>query len=97
MDDFLSGADSEVEVKRLFDQANSVMKGAGMELTKWTSNESSVLGPGFDGTQSVKVLGVLWSPDSDEFTFTMANLPTPVRCTKLPEYLTPWDLSCHTP
>lgn len=83
VDDFLSGADSEAEVKCLFEQANEVMMKASLELAKWKSNESSVLGPGFDSNeQSVKVLGVSWDPEKDVFTFLTADLPVPIRCTK---------------
>ena len=30
----------------------------------------------------VKVLGILWDPEKDQFTFKTAELPSPVKCTK---------------
>ena len=86
VDDFLSGADSEIEVQCLYEEANRVMKKAGMELAKWTSNESSILGDGSDSSvltsQYVKVLGISWDPDKDQFTFVATALPDQIKCTK---------------
>ena len=57
-----------------------------MTLAKWTSNESSVMGEGIAGggfeSQYVKVLGISWDPEKDQFTFKTAELPSPVKCTK---------------
>ena len=84
VDDFLSGADSEFEVQQLYDEANKVMKSAGMELAKWTSNESSLLGGDSSciTSQYVKVLGVSWDPNKDQFSFVATKLPDQLKCTK---------------
>lgn len=86
VDDFLSGADSKEDVKVLFEEANKVMSKAGLELAKWTSNESSLLGGDLDSsgdsTAYVKVLGVTWDSEADVFTFSAADLPKPVHCSK---------------
>ncbi len=86
VDDFLSGADTEAEVQQLYTEANRVMKSAGMELAKWTSNESSLLGGSTSGngltSQYVKVLGVSWDPDNDQFSFVATKLPSQIKCTK---------------
>ena len=84
VDDFLSGADSEAGVQQLYEEANKVMKSAGMELAKWTSNESSLLGGGSSSltSQYVKVLGVSWDPNKDHFSFVASTLPDQVKCTK---------------
>ena len=85
VDDFLSGADTEAEVKRLYQDADQIMTDAGMKLAKWTSNESSVLGNGVESqapSEYVKVLGVSWEREKDAFRFIGAELPDLVRCTK---------------
>lgn len=86
VDDFLSGADDEQEVATLYEEANKVMEKAGMKLAKWASNESAVMGEGVDSSgltsEYVKILGITWDADKDVFTFTIADMPSPVRCTK---------------
>ena len=85
VDDFLSGADTEAEAKRLYQDADQIMTDAGMTLAKWTSNESSVLGNGVESqalSEYVKVLGVSWEHERDAFRFGGAELPDPVRYTK---------------
>ena len=71
MDDWLSGCDSEKEAKEMFRQARDLMKGAGMELAKWSSNNSKVSKEIGDKTviESHKVLGLKWSPQNDSFSF----------------------------
>ncbi|KAG1661284.1 Cyclin-dependent kinase 8 [Nymphon striatum] len=76
VDDFLSGADSKFEAQELFSQANQVMKGAGMILTKWSSNNSSIIGEDNKELQNFKkVLGMSWDSVSDCFTFVGVDLP----------------------
>ena len=85
VDDFLSGADTEAEAKRLYQDADQIMTDAGMTLTKLTSNESSVLGNGVESqapSEYVKVLGVSRERERDAFRFVGAELPDPVRYTK---------------
>ncbi len=85
VDDFLSGADSEAEVRQLHMEASRIMDEAGMQLAKWSSNESSVMGGCIEGqaqSQYVKVLGVSWKHEQDMFGFVGAELPDPVRYTK---------------
>ena len=67
VDDFLSGVDSEAESGALIRNSISIMDQAGMSLSKWCSNSSSVadlLEHEFDNkfltADSVKVLGMRW-------------------------------------
>ena len=73
MDDFLSGADSESDVKQMFSEAQSVMQQAGMTLTKWGSNSQSVhalLGTEASDTVPLGVLGMKWTQTGDFFSFS---------------------------
>ena len=77
VDDLLSGADSEDEAQELFSQANRVMEAAGMTLTKWSSNNSSIIGEvSQEGDDFKKVLGMSWDPVLDCFTFVGVDLPS---------------------
>ena len=82
VDDLLSGADSVEDAQQLVNQLNEMMKKGGFNLRKWHSNvpaifrESSVSDEDHDvcpiEDSEVKVLGIMWSPKSDSFRFTVA-------------------------
>ena len=89
VDDFLSGADSEAESGALIRDSISIMDEAGMSLSKWCSNSSSVadlLEHEFDNkfltADSVKVLGMRWLAEEDCFTFECIGLPEGLVITK---------------
>ena len=87
VDDLLSGADSEQEASSLLSEAQAVMSDAGMTLTKYKSNSLVVFDRAHAASvsgepESVKVLGVSWSPDEDAFSFEGLKLPTDVSPTK---------------
>ncbi|XP_062557831.1 uncharacterized protein LOC134222689 [Armigeres subalbatus] len=77
MDDFLSGADTVEEAKRLRNDVQSLMAEGEFELRKWSSNSSEVLSglsPDalegqstlyFEAEQKVKTLGVAWETGTD--------------------------------
>ncbi|XP_063830297.1 uncharacterized protein LOC135079574 [Ostrinia nubilalis] len=79
MDDLMSGHDSKKQLKELQRQLIDVLKGAGMNLRKWSSNELDVINDlsahqkgaplEFRDTESRKTLGLRWNPSSDTFTF----------------------------
>ncbi|XP_062541543.1 uncharacterized protein LOC134209562 [Armigeres subalbatus] len=86
MDDFLSGADTVEEAKRLRNDVQSLMAEGGFELRKWSSNSSDVLSglpPDaledqstlyLDAEQKVKTLGVAWETGTD---CLRVDIPTP--------------------
>ena len=89
VDDFLSGADSEAESGALIRDSISIMDQAGMSLSKWCSNSSSVadlLEHEFDNkfltADTVKVLGLRWLAEEDCFTFDCIGLPEGLVITK---------------
>ena len=85
MDDFLSGADSESDVKQMFSEAQSVMQQAGMTLTKWGSNSQSVhalLGTEASDTVPLGVLGMEWTQTGDFFSFSGLPPPKDICITK---------------
>ncbi|XP_043234482.1 uncharacterized protein LOC122387896 [Amphibalanus amphitrite] len=87
VDDLLSGADSEQEASALLTEAQAVMADAGMILTKCTSNSSVMFdkahaASGTGELESVKVLGVSWSPAEDVFSFEGLTVPADVTPTK---------------
>ena len=73
VDDWLTGADSEVEARDMVKEASGIMKDAGMTLTKWGSNRSDVCDSydlsAFETNESLKILGLKWFPSDDCFAF----------------------------
>ena len=53
VDDWLSGADSEIQASSMYSEAVSVMDQAGMTLAKWNSNSDVVKTTVFDDTGSM--------------------------------------------
>ena len=85
VDDLLSGTDSKTEGQELFTEAKRVLSKAGMDLTKWKSNNDFIIGETVSniGSQYVKILGVTWNPRQDVFTFgCMGMVDDDVRITK---------------
>ena len=84
VDDWLSGADSEAAAFQLFEQAQKIMNSAGMKLAKWSSNSAVVcdrIGVAL-GENTTKLLGVIWSPKEDCFSFRAFPVPSDVVFTK---------------
>ncbi|XP_054713446.1 uncharacterized protein LOC129222910 [Uloborus diversus] len=84
VDDLLSGASNEEKALQLSKESKFIMEDAGMRLRKWKSNsltlESKWNNLGFDtGTceqsdVSLKVLGLLWDSQNDNFKFDTSSL-----------------------
>ena len=87
VDDLLSGADSEEEASSLLTEAQTVMADAGMALTKCNSSSPVVFdrahaASGSGERESSKVLGVMWSPGEDAFSFEGLTVPADLTSTK---------------
>lgn len=92
VDDLLSGChDIETGIATR-DQLNSLFRSAGMELSKWASNNTEFLAtipsksletPIMLGEDDViKTLGVFWSPQRDEFGYQLRLNDVQARVTK---------------
>jgi hypothetical protein len=84
VDDWLSGADFEEEAVQMLSEAKSVMAEAGMSLSKWSSSSGLVCDQigSLDDSSHTKVLGVVWDPKRDCFSFEGVELPEEVVPTK---------------
>mgnify|MGYP000051854145 CR=1 FL=1 len=84
VDDFLTGADEEAEATRMIQEADQLMKGASMNLTKWGSNNREVhdLSDKCELLCNVKVLGLGWSPEEDCFMFEGSFIDSGLVVTK---------------
>ncbi|CAL8133345.1 unnamed protein product [Orchesella dallaii] len=76
----MSGAATTHNAVSLYHELNSAVGEAGMEFRKWSSNDPAVLEAipesmretdphSFDSDQTIKALGVQWSPTTDSFMF----------------------------
>lgn len=85
VDDLLSGNDNLAEAKQAQEQLINLLKGGGFKLRKWACNEPKLLTNISKDRQeeeslqiplgeTVKTLGVFWSPKNDQFEFKI-NLP----------------------
>ncbi len=94
VDDWLTGADSVTEVKTLKEEATAIMDKASMPLSKWCSNcaeisdQTQPSGQVFKekerDTEQHKVLGMLWIPKDDCFSFEHIDVsPHEVLVTKI--------------
>ncbi|XP_063394006.1 uncharacterized protein LOC134679092 [Cydia fagiglandana] len=95
VDDVVTGADSVEQARSLQAELTKIMSSGGFHLRKWTSNSSEFLEslPSSDLYSedfkhfeemtdiSLKILGLLWQPQSDSFRFRVASTPNG-RCTK---------------
>lgn len=91
VDDICVGADSEAQALELQSNLISVLSKSGLELKKWATNTASILrvipadcrGSGplpFDTADafSIKVLGIEWHHETDEFCCALRLDPAPV-------------------
>ncbi|CAK1551768.1 unnamed protein product [Leptosia nina] len=79
MDDLIEGRDTLEEAKELQQQVINILRGAGMNIRKWSSNSKELTKNlnrnqldtplDFKCSESRKTLGLRWHPDSDTFTF----------------------------
>ncbi|XP_055307242.1 uncharacterized protein LOC129571472, partial [Sitodiplosis mosellana] len=82
MDDCVTGTDSEQNAIQLAEEMNGILKRAGFELRKWTSNskdvrevmnsdsEKAML---FKEEENSTILGLKWLIEEDRFTFVVKN------------------------
>ena len=90
VDDFISGADSSGAAEELCVKAREIMASAGMDLCKWKTNSPELQQKwsqerqeqGKDSTP-LKVLGLVWKSETDEFVFEMAEVINYVKDKRL--------------
>ncbi|XP_065076865.1 uncharacterized protein LOC135700314 [Ochlerotatus camptorhynchus] len=94
MDDALSGEDDLEVVFEVSKQPAELLKLAGLNLRKWSTNDTRVLAhvpddlkefspeTEIDGSGTVKTLDLLWSHITDEFGFKIPALPPLEKVTK---------------
>ncbi|XP_061716627.1 uncharacterized protein LOC133524559 [Cydia pomonella] len=94
VDDIVSGADSVENAILIRDELIKILTSARLHLRKWTSNDQGFLVDLSDSDLysehfrnfedvhdvSLKILGLLWQPKSDTFSFKTSNVEC--RCTK---------------
>ena len=81
VDDWLTGADSEQEAVEMFAEAQSVMAKASMTLAKCNSNSKVIcdkVGTVTRESAQTKIMGVVWLPGEDCFSFEGTRLPQDV-------------------
>ncbi|GFW09084.1 integrase catalytic domain-containing protein [Trichonephila clavipes] len=83
VDDLLSGSATKKGAIQLVSELQEMMKRGGFSLRKWMSNDPDVLATipeelkavdskhTIKDDQPVKILGIVWLPDVDKFTFTI--------------------------
>ncbi|XP_025836570.1 uncharacterized protein LOC112906526 [Agrilus planipennis] len=81
MDDLLTGSNSETELMAIQGNISKILKSAGFELCKWTSNSQTVIENinknqkttdnlvKFQEKGESKTLGILWNPNNDNFQY----------------------------
>lgn len=94
VDDFLHGASSIQEAKKIRSSICYLLNKANMTLRKWRSNDKQLLDsiplelrelkdtPDKSGDQSLKALGVHWDSNKDTLLITVPELPTSQKITK---------------
>ncbi|GFR00403.1 hypothetical protein TNCT_595301 [Trichonephila clavata] len=81
MDD-LTGADDLESGRKLQEQQVSLLRGAGMELHKWSASNSLLLPDSmcqdkvlsYSSSTEAKTLGLLWKPHPDSFAFKISPM-----------------------
>jgi len=84
VDDMLFGSDDITELRETWDQLIALMKGGGFQLRKWAVNSPIFLDdiPNshheftnhvLSNDETLKILGLLWSPRDDAFGFVIAS------------------------
>ncbi|XP_057308490.1 uncharacterized protein LOC130646338 [Hydractinia symbiolongicarpus] len=89
MDDYLDSMKTVDEAASIAKTLTKALKSCGFRLTKWLSNSCEIL-KCFPNTKTVinvnldlnkllteRVLGMLWNPNTDYFTFKVVNKPSP--------------------
>ncbi|GFT29153.1 integrase_H2C2 domain-containing protein [Trichonephila clavipes] len=82
MDDLLTGADDLESGRKLQVQPVSMLKGAGMELHKWSASNPLLLPDSmcqvkdlsYSSSTETKTLGLLWKPHPDYFAFKISPM-----------------------
>ncbi|GFS69858.1 uncharacterized protein TNCV_3101641 [Trichonephila clavipes] len=82
MDDLLIGADDLESGRKLQMQLVSMLKGAGMELHKWSASNPLLLPDSmcqvkdlsYSSSTETKTLGLLWKPHPDSFAFKISPM-----------------------
>ncbi|GFV27956.1 integrase catalytic domain-containing protein [Trichonephila clavipes] len=82
MDDLLTGADDLESGRKLQVQLVSMLKGAGMELHKWSASNPLLLPDSmcqvkdlsYSSSTETKTLGLLWKPHPDSFSFKISPM-----------------------
>ncbi|GFW62662.1 DUF5641 domain-containing protein [Trichonephila clavipes] len=89
MDDLLTGADDLESGRKLQVQLISMLKGAGMELHKWSASNPLLLSDSmcqvkdlsYSSSTETKTLGLLWKPHPDSFAFKISPTQTLLKRT----------------
>ena len=79
VDNVLTGADSEEEAEKKFQEASNIFSKAGLQLKKWDSNSSNVINLLRENQvyqPETKVLGIKWDAISDYFSFSKIDYYT---------------------
>ncbi|XP_067206332.1 uncharacterized protein [Linepithema humile] len=89
VDDLLTGASTLQEATEIKKQTIELLKGGGFELTKWSSNHSSLKDIGvphkkefnltLDYNNETRALGIVWNCDSDVFKFISIGHQIPLE------------------
>ncbi|GFV21173.1 uncharacterized protein TNCV_4268061 [Trichonephila clavipes] len=82
MDDLLTGADDLESGRKIQVQLISMLKGAGMELHKWSASNPLLLPDSmcqvkdlsYSSSTETKTLGLLWKPHPDSFAFKISPM-----------------------
>uniref|UniRef100_A0A2S2N8W8 Uncharacterized protein n=1 Tax=Schizaphis graminum TaxID=13262 RepID=A0A2S2N8W8_SCHGA len=94
VDDLISGAQSELECFKIYNQLQARLGKAGFVLRKWCSNSTTILeripnahdDPNFMVALSendlISTLGLMCQPTADRFRFTLKNWSLPLSMTK---------------
>lgn len=88
-DDFLGGADSEEKARQLKAEVEIVLEKGGFEMAKWASNSTTVLQNEMDSRtehelteDETSVLGLVWTPKTDDFRFKVRLAKVTGKLTK---------------
>ncbi|GFR00313.1 integrase catalytic domain-containing protein [Trichonephila clavata] len=81
-DDLLTGPDDLESGRKLQEQLVSLLRGAGMELLKWSASNPLLLPDSmcqdkdlsYSSSTEAKTLGLLWKPHPDSFAFKISPM-----------------------
>ncbi|XP_063533695.1 uncharacterized protein LOC134743993 [Cydia strobilella] len=94
MDDFMTGCETEEEGIQIYREMNELLGKAGFTLQKWTTSSNDLLemikrekedvGSGIEIKQDeiIKILGLTWNRESDEFHYAVSLTPMKIPVTK---------------